>query len=472
MKVFSAFSFSRLALATQVSLLLILALASTAPLQAQSQPATPNMFATLAGIAGSPGANDGNGRDAGFSIPQGLTVDGARNVYVADSRNHTIRKITPAGVVSTLAGTAGQSGSADGIGHSAAFDHPASVAVDAAGNVYVADQGNSTIRKISPAGAVTTLAGSAQHVGSNDGVGGIARFNNPLGVAVDHAGNVYVADSANHTIRKVTPAGEVTTLAGQTGHSGSSDGLGCRAQFAHPRSLSVDAAGNVLVADSANHTIRTITPAGEVTTLAGRAGVSGASDGLARAALFTSPSGVAADAAGNVYVADTNNHTIRKISSTGKVTTIAGAFINAGSADGEGCAALFNQPGAVAVNAWGDIYVADTGNHTIREGYVFHPAPIVTGLSAAKQVLAPGQGFSLSVSATGTGPLSYQWYHTGRPILGATAATISNRVIGFGDNGDYSVAVTDDLGTNQKSFFVGVASAVSQVRTEQNQSAL
>ena len=430
------------------------------------------MFATLAGTAGSSGASDGNGRDAGFSIPQGLAVDGARNVYVADSLNHTIRKITPAGVVSTLAGTAGHRGSMDGTGSAAAFDHPASVAVDTAGNLYVADQGSSTIRKISLAGVVTTLAGNAHQTGSNDGSGVTALFNNPCGVAVDGAGNVYVADSANHTIRKITPDGEVTTLAGLAGRRGSNNGLGHRAQFAHPRSLTVDVAGNVYVADSANHTIRKITSAGEVTTLAGIAGASGASDGLAHAALFTSPSGVAADAAGNVYVADTSNHTIRKISSAGEVTTIAGALINAGSVDGEGRTALFNQPRGVAVNAWGDIYVADSGNHTIREGYVFHPAPVITGLSASKQVLTPGQSFELSVSATGTGPLSYQWYHAGRPIPGATAATISHHAVSFGENGDYSVAVTDDLGTNQKSLAVGVASAVTQVQTEQNQSAL
>src|SRR6185369_8851347 len=186
-------SFSRSMLTMRVLPLLLGALLPLHALQAKHTQATPNMFDTLAGTAGSLGANDGNGREAGFSVPQGLAVDSARNVYVADSLNHTIRKITPSGVVTTVAGTSGQSGSVDGAGRAALFNHPVSVAVDAANTIYVADQGSSTIRKISSAGVVTTLAGKANQAGSHDGQGEIAQFNNPKGVAVDGAGNVYVA---------------------------------------------------------------------------------------------------------------------------------------------------------------------------------------------------------------------------------------------------------------------------------------
>jgi len=430
------------------------------------------MFGTLAGTAGRTGAADGNGREVGFSIPQGLAVDSARNVYVADSLNHAIRKITPSGVVTTVAGIAGQRGSADGAVGVATFNQPASVAVDSANNLYVADQGSSTIRKISPSGIVTTLAGSATQPGAKDGRGEAAQFNQPTGVTVDGAGNVYVADRANCTIRKITADGLVTTLAGQAGVNGSSDGLGNGAQFAQPQSVAVDAAGNIFVADSANHTIRKISPAGEVKTLAGHAGVSGTSDGLGVAALFTSPRGIVADEAGNVYVADTKNNTLRKISASGEVTTIGGTVVSAGSADGAGNHATFNQPTGVAINAWGDLYVADTGNNTIREGYVFYPEPAITGLSSTRQVLAPGQDFTLSVAAAGIGPLSFQWYHNGRPIPGATGTSIKETAANYSANGEYAVAVTDDLGTNQKTFHVGVGSAVTQVDTEQSKSAL
>ena len=168
---------------------------------------------TLAG--GVPGSADGTGAAAGFNNLSGVAVDGAGNVYVADSNNATIRKVTAAGVVTTLAGTAGAHGSADGTGAAARFYAPRGVAIDSAGNLYVADTAsNSTIRKVTAAGVVTTLAGTAGVLGSADGTGAAARFNGPSGVAVDSADNIYVADSGNNTIRKITPTGITTTIAG------------------------------------------------------------------------------------------------------------------------------------------------------------------------------------------------------------------------------------------------------------------
>jgi sugar lactone lactonase YvrE len=249
-----------------------------------------------------------------------VAVDTAGNVFVADSGNGTIRKITPGGVVTTLAGTANSSdGSTDGIGAAARFRHPMGVAVDTAGNVFVAEgydgsQGyhdTNTIRKITPGGVVTTLAGTAYSYGSADGTGTAAQFNCPNGVAVDLAGNVYVADSGNSTIRKITPAGVVTTLAGAPNQGGNADGTGSAARFGNPQALAVDAAGNVYVADSGSCEIRKITPAGVVTTLGGSGYQLGSADGLGGAARFNNPQGVAVDGGGNVYVADSNNSTIR-----------------------------------------------------------------------------------------------------------------------------------------------------------------
>jgi len=230
----------------------------------------------------------------------------------------------------------------------AIFNYPGAIAVDGAGNVYVADTYNYTVRKITPAGVVTTLAGLADNDGSTDGIGCDARFSYLFGIAVDGAGNVYVTDSSN-TIRKITPAGAVTTLAGTPDVHGSADGTGSAAQFWQPWGIAVDSASNVYVADQANNTIRKITPAGVVTTIAGAAGVIGSADGSGNAARFNAPAGIAVDSAGNLYVADTYNRTIRKITSAGVVTTFAGMAGIAGSTDGTGGAARFNNRYALAV---------------------------------------------------------------------------------------------------------------------------
>jgi sugar lactone lactonase YvrE len=264
-------------------------------------------------LSGSHGTADGVAGQARFSAPFGLAVSASGTVYVADTANNTLRQITTNGVVTTLAGLAGQPGAADGTGDAARFRNPWSVAVDGAGNVLVADMSNNTIRKISPDGVVSTLAGQAGLTGHTDGLASRARFNAPYGVAVDTAGNVYVSDSGNHAIRKITTDGTVSTLAGLPGYPGAADGLGDIARFWNPQGLAVDATGNVYVADTGNQVIRKITPPGGVTTLAGLAGTSGTNDGAGLAARFNSPGGVTVDAAGHIYIADTGNHTIRQL---------------------------------------------------------------------------------------------------------------------------------------------------------------
>lgn len=313
---------------------------------------------TLAGSTG--GFADGTGAAAKFYYPYGVATDAAGNVYVADTFNNKIRKITQSGEVSTFAGST--YGFADGIGAAAQFIHPYGVATDNAGNLYVADSGNSKIRKITPAGVVSTLAGSTP--GSVDGVGTIAQFNSPTGVATDAAGNVYVADLNNNKIRKITPAGVVTTLAG-SGIYGFANGTGMVAQFNYPLGVATDAAGNVYVADSNNNKIRKITPMGVVSTLAGSS-LGGFADGTGALAMFKGPIGVATDAAGNVYVGDQLNNRIRKITPAGVVSTLAGR-IQQGFADGAGDLAMFDYPYGVATDTVGNVYVADQGNNKIRK---------------------------------------------------------------------------------------------------------
>jgi hypothetical protein len=342
--------------------------------------ATPTITAdavviTLAGSAMQTGFSDGAGSGASFNYPFGVAVDSAGNVYVADANNDEIRKITASGVVTTLAGSAGQAGSSDGTGSAARFDYPASVAVDSAGNVYVADLYNDEIREITPSGVVTTLAGSAGQTGSSDGTGSAAGFHQPYGVAVDSVGNVYVADASNDEIRKITPSGVVTTLAGSAGQIGSSNGTGSAARFDFPTGVAVDSVGNVYVADAFNQEIRKITPSGVVATLAGSAGQVGSSDGTGSAARFANPGNVTVDSAGNIYVGDTGTSVIRKISPSGVVSTLAGSAGQRASSDGTGSAARFDDPQGVAVDSMGNVYVGDTYNDEVRKIITANLAP-------------------------------------------------------------------------------------------------
>lgn len=265
----------------------------------------------LAGIPDTAGSDDGMGSEARFDTPYSMAVDSNGNVYVADAGNHTIRKISAEGMVTTLAGSAGLSGCSDGNGSNARFTEPNTVAVDSNDNVYVAQTNCYTLQKISPSGAVTTIAGEAYVDGSDDGVGTEAKFNAIYGIAVDLGGNIYMADRDSHTIRKSTPNGTVTTLAGISGLPGSMDGES--AQFYLPNSIAVDANGSVYVADYGNSTIRKIDASGLTTTIVGVVGVSGSDNGIGTDATFSNPTGVAVDVKGSIYVADPQNGKVRII---------------------------------------------------------------------------------------------------------------------------------------------------------------
>ena len=286
-----------------------------------------SLLTDFAGMV-SQGSAEGSGLAASFNNPNGIATDASGTVYVADTGNNTIRQITSAGVVSTLAGTAGSTGSADATGSVASFRSPNAVATDGVGNVYVADTINGTIRKIvASTGAVTTIAGTAGVLGSTDSTTATAAsFRYPNGVAADASGNVYVADTGNHTIRLITSAGAVSTIAGTAGSYGSADGTGAAARFNAPVAVALDGAGNLFVADYNNSTIRKIVlSSGAVTTLAGMAGSYGATDGTGMAATFNGPQGIAIDGSGNLYIADTFSYAVRKVSPAGVVTTVVGS---------------------------------------------------------------------------------------------------------------------------------------------------
>ncbi len=299
-------------------------------------------------------------------FPTSIAADSSASLLVGDANANTIQKISPAGLISLVAGAGGTAGAADGAGAAARFNQPNGLALLIDGTIIVADTSNATIRRITSAGTVTTLAGSPGNRGNADGPGDTATFSSPTGIARDANGVLYVADAMNHTIRKLTPDGIVSTVAGAAGAAGFADGVGTAARFNFPTGLAVDGRGDIYVADTTNNLIRRITSAGVVSTLAGVPGVAGFDDGAGAGALFNRPGGLAADGSGNLYLADTDNSTIRKISPAGVVTTVAGLPTIAGLEDGPGAFALFNHPQALSVDASGNIFVADTGNAAIR----------------------------------------------------------------------------------------------------------
>ena len=316
------------------------------------------IVSTLAG-SGTAGFADGLRTTAQFAGPHGLVIAIDGTVYVADRDNHRIRMISPSGIVSTLAGS-GVAGFADGFGSSAQFNNPIGIAIDKNGDLYVADETNHRIRKVTRAGLVSTIAGSV--AGFIEGPSANARFRTPRGVAVTDNGTLYVSDFSNNRIRIISPSGIVSTLAGSD--EGNINGTGSSARFNRPWGMSIGPNGDIFVADSGNSTIRRVTPAGQVTTYAGT--VSGFADGAASSAQFSSIHDLVAAPDGSLYIADTYNFRIRKISTSGLVTTYAGTN-SPGLIDGQPGNANFGETHGLGIDRFGGLYVGDYTNFVVRK---------------------------------------------------------------------------------------------------------
>lgn len=424
--------------------------------------ALPFVFRTLAGTPGIPGSSDGVGTGASFRFPTGIAVAGSGEMFITDGGSSTIRRIFTNGLATVFAGSAGSPGSTDGPVIAARFNSPVGVAFDSAGNLYVVEQGSHTIRKITAAGVVSLLAGAAGQSGSANGNGTSARFNQPVSILADRSDVLFVADSANHTIRRVTTNGAVSTLAGSPGQSGTANGSGSAARFDSPYGLALTTDGALLVADVNNHCIRKATTNGLVSTFAGSPAQGGAADGPTSSARFLFPCALAADSSGNVFVADSGNNTLRSITA-GVVTTVGGMVGQAGSADGVGSRARFNNHRGMAIGPSNTLVIADTYNHTIRIG---HPMDRIALLAQpVNQNISAGSSSALAVAGDLPG-LSYQWFQgvsgdTSRPITGATAPLFITPPVST--NASYWVLVQNS--------FAAVPSATSTVTVQQTATA-
>jgi sugar lactone lactonase YvrE len=405
----------------------------------------PYTITTLAGnaIRGS-GYNDGTGSNTAFNQPCGIAVDINGNLYVADSGNYVIRKITQNGVVTTIAGQAGINGSTDGSGTSASFGVIKGITIDSYGNLYVTDYSNNNIRKITAnTWNVTTLVSSA------------AGLKGPTGITVDTSGNIYVSDSGNYIIRKISSSGVMYTLAGSIGKPGSSDGLGSAASFAYPAGIAIDNTGTLYVCDYNASTIRKVNSSGLVTTIGGFVGAPGFLDGtlLNTASQFAGPYGLTIDSSGNLYITDQSSlSVIREITSPlqqpSNVSTLAGQIGIASRWDGTGANANFNNAQGLAIDSKGNIYIADTNNNTIRKG---SPAssiiaqPIIT-TQPVNQSVSIGGSATLTVVASGTA-LNYQWLLNGVAITGATSSTYTISSITTNNAGNYTCVISNSAGS-------------------------
>ena len=391
---------------------------------------------TVAGQLGMAGSIDGEATTSSFNNPHGLALDKDGNIYVADRYNHTIRKITQDGVVSTIAGTPGVKGSRDGMGTNALLNEPWGIAVNNENEILVADTKNNKIRKISPEGFVSTLAGSGDF-GTDDGVGVLATFGNPTGIESDSEGRIYIADHLTHIIRVIELSGQVSTLAGMPNENGDADGQGNAARFWRPYGLAIDQEDNVLVADEWNHKIRKITPDGWVTTVAGTGSI-GHTNGIAKDAEFKYPWDVSVDDTGNLYVGDGYNYIIRIISSDGRVNNFAGDLLNAGAIDGFAYDAQFS--GVTALD-WcasdGKIYLADAYNNLIRTvDEHFNQVGIVNDSETDE----PCYGDTILLRSSIL--LNNQWYRNGAQIENAFTNQLQvtqsgiYQVANYGNDGD------------------------------------
>ena len=386
--------------------------------------------APVSGATGEAGHQDGTGDTARFNDPTGLARDAAGNLYLCDSRNHVIRKIAPGGIVTTLAGKPGEAGALDGHGDTARFHFPSDIAVAPGGTLYVADSGNHCIRVIAANGAVTTLAGDLGNSddislsyseitavpAQLDGKGATARFNNPGGIAYAPGGHLYVSDTGNHTIRRVNLDGTTTTVAGSTGAWGSADGTGSNARFSSPMGMSVGTDGNLYIADSMNHAIRSMTPQGTVTTFAGNPLEAGFKPGPRLDARFLEPTDIVSHPDGGFIICESFGNALFRLTADGNVTLFAGDPLTGPKS--------LAHPNSAVCDAAGNVYLTDTFHQEVRLIIEKFGTTIQRGVGGANQLTLtwdslPGRAYQIQILGENG------WQNTPQPPVLATTSETS-----------------------------------------------
>lgn len=386
---------------------------------------------TVAGNGGYAYSGDGGAAVAAqLNSPQAVAVDASGNFYIADTANNVVRKVAADGTISTVAGNGGAGFGGDGgAGASAQLNAPQGVAVDSSGNVYIADTANSRVRKVS-GGTISTFAGSGTVGYGGDGGGaGSAQLNSPVGLASDASGNLYIADSGNSAVRKVSTSGTITTLAGngRQGYSGDG-GAALTARLNYPQGVAVDSAGNVFIADTFNNRVRVVAPSGGIKTVAGNGLANYAGDGgPATSAQVPSPTGVAVDSTGNLYISD-NSAFVRKVSFSGIITTIAGNGTVGYSGDnGAALSAQLNKPGGLAVDTKGNLYISDAGNNAVRllqsSGPAITISAVANGASNLTGAISPGE--VVVIYGSGLGPAKLVTSQLTNGVIPNTLAGVS-----------------------------------------------
>jgi gliding motility-associated-like protein len=420
-----------------IKILLIMVISTCSVIGVSAQAVT-----TVAGSAGVTGAANGTGSTARFNSPHGIACDKWGNIYIADRMNHRVRKIDLSGNVTTLAGT-GVIGGTDGPGSSATFNEPWAVACDTLGNIYVADTRNYKIRKITPSGIVVTVAGQGTF-GTTNGPALLSKFGFPSGLCVTPDGStIYVADHNTHVIRKIFN-GTVSNLSGITYIAGADDGAPGVATFNHPYGIDLDNAGNIIVADEWNNIIRLVTSTGNVVTLAG-VGLNGSTDGQPTSAMFNYPWDVTVDSSGNIFVADGYNHIIRKLEYPfWIVSTYAGTAGITGATDATGPAASFNAATGVSFNPFNKaIYVGDESNELVRKIAAVSPQQMTLSTSATANTVCYGD--SIPVTSSLSGLNGYIFYDNGNFVQSSSSASVNLPPLSAG-NHIITCSATDSLG--------------------------
>ncbi|MCY4595485.1 MAG: NHL repeat-containing protein, partial [Bryobacterales bacterium] len=382
---------------------------------------------------------------AEIASPSGVAVDTAGNLYIADSSSHRVRRVDPAGVITTVAGTDVRGYGGDGgAAANAQLHFPSGVAVDGLGNLYIADRSNHRVRKVDRAGVITTVAGTGElGYGGDGGPAAGAELASPSGVAVDGSGNLYIADESNHRVRRVDPAGVITTVAGTAALGyGGDGGPAASAELAFPLGVAVDGSGNLYIADSWNDRVRKVDRAGVITTVAGTGERGyGGDGGPAASAQLYSPRGVAVDGSGNLYIADSSNDRVRRVDLAGVITTVAGTgALGYGGDSGPAVNARLGDPSAVAVDASGNLYIADGWNHRVRK---VDRAGVITTVAGTGERGYGGDGgpaasaqltFPRGVAVDGSGNLyiADSWNHRVRRV---DLAGVITTVAGTGERG-------------------------------------